>query len=149
MKTKTFLFVCLFLGMALIQVSAQKKPAGSHNVPLFYTYTGEWPIECNGVLVDMLAGELSYHLSQFCVPGPDGVDVTIWSIQKFSGKLTSILSGEVFVVQEVDKFSKPLSIAELWTWHGIYKGNLGNSYNIWGHFDTSTWDWYIDKSICH
>jgi hypothetical protein len=149
MKTKTLLFVCLLLGMSLTQVSAQKWPKGSHNEPLFFTYTGEWPIECDGVLVDMLAGELRYHLSQYCVPGPDGADVSIWSIQKFSGTLTSIWTGEVFIAQEVDKYNIPLRSPGIYTWHGIYKGNRGHTYILWGGFDTSTWEIYFDKSICH
>jgi hypothetical protein len=148
MKTKTFLFVCLFLGMAITQVSAQKKPGGSHNVPLFYTYSGEWPIECDGVLVDKLAGELSFHLSQFCFATPDG-DVTIWAIQKFSGTLTSTWTGEVFEVSEVDKYNIPQKTPEIYTWHGIYKGNRGHTYILWGGFNTTTWEIYFDKSICH
>ena len=135
----------------MTRVSAQKWPKGSHNVPVSFTYYSEWPIECNGVLDDLLTGELSVHLSQFCIPTPEG-DVTVWGIEKFSGTLTSTSgSGEVFEVQEVDKYNRPLSTAESWTWHGIYKGNQGHRYNVWGHFDTSTtpWKWYIDKSICH
>jgi hypothetical protein len=150
MKTKTLLLLCLLLGMVSTQLSAQGWPKGTHNEPFFWTYSGEWPIECDGQLVDMLAGELSFHLSQFVLPGEDGSDGTIvWAIQKFSGTLTSTISGEVFKVQEVDKYNRPLKTSETFTWHGIYKGNQGHTYNLWGGFDTSTGEIYFTKSICH
>jgi hypothetical protein len=147
MKTKTLLLLCLFLGMVSTQLSAQKWPEGSHNHPIFWTFSGEWPIECDGQLVDILAGELSTHISQFVIPGEP--DIIVWAIIKLSGTLISTYSGEVFKVQEVDKVFKPLSTPGIYTWHGIYKGNQGHTYNLWGGFDTSTWEIYFTKSICH
>jgi hypothetical protein len=148
MKTKTFFFICLLLGIGVTQLSAQKWPKGSHNIPTFWTYYDVWRIDCDGVTVDKLEGELRYHLSQFVIPGENGGDPTVvWDIAKFSGTLTSIYEPyEVFTVQEVDKANRPLAT---YTYHGIYKGNQGHSYNVWGHLDYSTWEWVIDKSICH
>jgi hypothetical protein len=143
--------VCLFIGIGLTQLSAQKWPSGLHNTPQFYTYTGEWPIDCDGVRVDMLAGTLNAHISQFKIPGEDGgEDIFFWAVMKFSGTLTSIHAPyEVFEVQDVDIYNRPLSTSDTYTNHGIFKGNQGHTYNIWGHFDTSTWEYFIDKSICH
>jgi hypothetical protein len=150
MKTKTFFILCLLLGMSMLQATAQKGPSDSHNVPLFSSYYGIWPIDCDGVQVDLLEGELSFHISQFCIPGPNGEDMVVWAIMKFRGTLTSTSgSGEVFKVQEVDKLNRPFSTSDTYIYHGIYKGNQGHSYDVWGHFDFSTGEFLIDKSICH
>ena len=150
MKTKTFFILCLLLGIGLTQLSAQKWPKGSHNSPGFGTYTGTWDIYCDGVKVDVLDGTLTTHFSQFLIPGPDGKDIVVWGIVKASGTLTSIYAPyEVFTVQDVDKYNRPLSASDTYTHHGIFKGNQGHTYNVWGHFDTSTWEYFIDKSICH
>jgi hypothetical protein len=151
MKTKTFLLVCLFMGIGLTQLSAQKWPSGSHNNPTFYTYTGEWTIDCDGVRVDVLEGTLKAHISQFEIPGEDGGEsILIWAIAKFSGKLTSIYAPyEVYEIQDIDIYNRPLSTSDTYTNHCIFKGNQGHTYNIWGHFDTSTWEYFVDKSICH
>jgi hypothetical protein len=150
MKTKTFFILCLFMGIGLTQLSAQKWPKGSHNVPTFATSTGPWDIYCDGVKVDVLDGTVTTHVSQFLIPGPDGNDIIVWGIVKVSGTLTSIYSPyEVFEVQDIDKYNRPLSTSDTYTNHGIFKGNQGHTYNIWGHFDTSTWEYFIDKSICH
>jgi hypothetical protein len=149
MKTKTFFILCLLSGIGLTQLSAQKWPKGSHNSPGFAPYTGEWTIDC-GDQVDKLEGTVSTHISQFLRPGEDGGDIVVWGVVKVSGTLTSIYAPyEVFNVQEVDKVNRPLSTSDTYAWHGIFKGNQGNSYNVWGHLDYSTGQFLIDKSICH
>lgn len=150
MKTKTFLLLCLLLGMAMTQVSAQKKPSGSHNVPLFYTWAEYWaPVYCGGVLVDQLVGSMSYHLSQYCISTPDG-DVTVWGIQVFSGTATSSTgSGEVFTVHEVDKYYGPNLDSNMITWHGNYVGNQGHHYHMWIHMDALTGEITVEKAICN
>ena len=149
MKTKTFFILCLLLGIGLTQLSAQKWPKGSHNIPTFWTFSGPWDIYCDGVKVDVLDGTVTTHISQFVIPG-EPVDIAVWGIVKASGTLTSIYyPNEVFQVENVDKINRPLSTSDTFTHHGIFRGNQGHTYNVWGHFDPSTWEYFIDKSICH
>ena len=149
MKTKTFFILCLLLGMAMTQVSAQKKPNGSHNVPLFYSTTWWAPIYCDGVLVDWLETTLSFHLSQFCFGTPDG-DVTVWGIQVFSGTATSGTgSGEIFTIHEVDKAYGPNIDPDMWIWHGNYIGNQGHHYHMWIQWDLLTNEIVVEKTICN
>jgi hypothetical protein len=153
MKTRAFFILCLLSGIGLTQLSAQKWPLGSHNVPTFAAFSGPWDIYCDGVKVDVLDGTVTTHVSQFIIPGPDpdgSEDILVWGIVKCSGTLTSIYAPyEVFKVEDVDILNRPLSASDTYTHHGIFKGNQGHTYNVWGHFDTSTWEYFIDKSICH
>ena len=149
MKTKTFFILCLLLGMAMTQVSAQKKPKGSHNVPLFYSIELSAPIYCDGVLVDLLESTFYFHLSQFCYATPDG-DVTVWAIQKFSGTaISGTGSGEVFTIHEVDKSFGPNLDSNMITWHGNYVGNQGHHYHMWIQWDILTNEIVVDKAICN
>lgn len=93
MKTKTFLLLCLFLGIATTQLSAQNKSFVDRGV-----WVGYWiPAYCNGVQVDLLTGTASYHHIGHWHKG-----VWIWCHTQYSGEVKSELTDEVFKVKEID-----------------------------------------------
>ena len=101
MKTKTFLLVCLFLGIGLTQLSAQwPQPAnGKTGAVSFYE---EWDgyycaVYDDGVLVDELAGSVQIHNVLFYQDM-----VAIKATQHMTGEIRSLYEPyEVFKVSDM------------------------------------------------
>jgi hypothetical protein len=124
MKTKTFLLLCLFLGIGLTKLSAQNSKNGTGSVNSYYSGVYWWaPILCDGVWVDELEGSGDAHYVEHYSNG-----VWKWAILNYSGVGTSLKTGETFTFSEQDKFFNPK--------HGDYlisthvKGDKGALYNI-------------------
>ena len=146
MKTKTFLLLCLFLGIGLARLSAQQpEPEGTKSVPWDNLYIIWEDLYCpnedgENEYVGWLFGPMVWHNISHFVNG-----IEVWEISQAHGKIESSW-GEVFKVAEVNKVSIPQD--GLIIGHTNLIGNWGN------HFVFSmTWDanWNlmsIDKTGC-
>jgi hypothetical protein len=139
MKTKTFLLLCLFIGIAVNQLSAQgtrtypyrEYKAVPVNAPPFKIY-------CDGEEVDQLSGE-DYILRQ-PVHYKDG-ETTWWKGMVNNIKFTSIITGEVFRVQIHDGW-----IGDLYHVRFILIGNMGSHYIINEEWETPGGNWQLIES---
>ena len=142
MKTKTFLLLSMFLGIASTQLSAQ----GTRTYPYRdYKDASENPpliIYCDGVEVDQLSFE-DYILRQ-PFHYKDG-EFTWWKGMVNNVTFTSI-TGEVFRVQIHDGW-----IGDLYHIRFILIGNRGNHYIINEKWATPEGNWQLIESNtdCH
>jgi hypothetical protein len=148
MKTKTFLLVCLFLGIGFTQLSGQTK-----SVPFEFSGTSEDlylenPVYCsvNGEEVDRLA--LDYWTIHGVNHYQDGI--LVFTNSKLSGQCHSIWSGEVFTYQEIDK-----TIATGTTYHANFNlnGDQGHHYIATYVIDNEDWQYILTplviRAICN
>jgi hypothetical protein len=101
MKTKTFLLLCLCLGIGLTQLTAQVLPpdipTGTKSVSFrFEVTTTFWtPLYCGDELYDILGGTLKlHHIWHY----DNGLD--IWCVYQAEGELTGKNTNEVFKYKE-------------------------------------------------
>jgi hypothetical protein len=101
MITKTFLLLCLFLGIGLTQLSAQGNSQNSDNHATQERFEGDnWiPIVCNEVTIDQLLLTGEYHQIQFV---KNGIWRWIMAQVKFDG--VSLGTNETFRNNELDKY---------------------------------------------
>lgn len=140
MKTKTFVMVCLLLGIGLTQLSAQpngKNGTGSDAYWMMWGFYAD--VACDGQWVDYVQGDLYWHMVDHYKDG-----VYQWSILEGKGVLQSALTGEVFNIHELDKFWIPIS--DQWTANTFLKGDQGNHYMITWLFDGE--GWHVTKFGC-
>jgi hypothetical protein len=145
MKTKTFLLVCLFLGIGLNQLLAQAPLTGKGTVVDRFTWDGySLPVYCSGTLVDNLEGSVS--VLEIIHYGKNGE--WEWATHICSGMVKSTSgSGEVFRLKELDK--KYLNGAPTQDIIVIAVGNQGTVYNLTFLFDTRTYELIPVRSGCH
>jgi len=151
MKTKTFFFICLLLGIGLTRLSAQPPDPLPPGVTKTYTWTQEFPdywavCYCNGELVDNLTGS---GRCGFVVHITDGkLD---WYSYHFKGEATGSLNpNEIFEIREN---AQPLYFDEngnpiYQTINLNYRGNQGTHYIGSLSFDFGTGEWIINKAVC-
>ena len=129
MKTKIILLLCLLVGSAFSQVSAQDK---SNNAIQGWTTSTYWsPVYCDGVEIDLLeGGELRVHYVYRYKNGKFFKEV-----DQLKGEVTS-KTGEVFKIRETDK----TYFTDHWyvSWHYNLIGDQGNHYTGWITY--SYWD---------
>ena len=146
MKTKTFFFICLLLGIGLIQLSAQNGTDVGRDI--YYNYwTPVW--SSNGDQIDVLSGDIAEHFVDHFV---NGVYVTF--IATFYGELTSVgfinndgvkIGGTSEVFNIKDQFKSDLtSTTNIGGGHIHAKGNLGSHYIIWYEYK---YDWSVDPAV--
>ena len=149
MKTKTFVLLCLFLGIGLTQLSAQNGKNGSGTVHFDIPNWGWWtPIYCNGVQVDLMEGVGDAH-------GIDHYKDGVWQWEKLSytnGVGISDWTGETFKFTELDKtfYSKSEGTYK-WTVDTHVKGDKGSLYNmtfIWLWDDVNGWSMSVQNASC-
>ena len=144
MKTKTFLLVCLFLGLGFTQLSAQDGPKGK-NGNGSDSYWMEWgfyaSVACDGQWVDYVEGTLHWHVVDHYKNG-----VWVKEIMQGKGVLTSTLTGETFTISELDKLMNYETFT--WTVHTYLKGDQGNHYMISFIYDSTVGDWVVTKFGC-
>jgi len=146
MKTKTFLLLCLILGIGFTQLSAQKGKNG--------TGTSTWvePIEgntydisiiCNGKEVDILNFPMYYEL-RIIEHYKNGEFV--WGKYLLNNaEYTSKLTGEVFKAHDLEKEYE----RGYFTWRMNLNGNMGHHYIIKMVFETTNWEIIEYHSVCH
>ena len=134
MKTKTFLLLCLFLGIGLTQLSAQNGKNGTGSISFYVEWDGyfipEVPINCDGMVTDFLIGDVTYHQTSYYQNG-----VFLWCKQQVSGELTSQNTGEVFKIKDIWKGDH---IALSGTGHINLVGGNGSRYHLTYTYDMST-----------
>ncbi|WP_297096517.1 hypothetical protein [uncultured Draconibacterium sp.] len=124
MKTKIFLFICLFIGMAVTTSSAQDKANKASQG--WNTYTDlAINVFCDGQLVDVLYGDLQYHyvIRSF----KNGLPYV--ETDQLKGELVSHDTGETFRVRRTDKWEATMS----WYWTCTisynFIGDMGTIYS--------------------
>jgi hypothetical protein len=127
MKTKAFLLICLFMGVATIQIYGQPTPPNNKNgtgtVEYWDTWDGYWiPVySSNGDQIDKLAGTVTYHNLDHFQNG-----VWVWRKQIISGEIKSVGldgnggTGEVFRIKDV------------WQWQVAAGANSNGHVNALG-----------------
>lgn len=144
MKTKTFLLLCLFLGIGLTQLSAQNGKSGSGTTS-FEAEFGPWtvPVYCNGVISDFVTcTNLIVKITTHYVKG----EVT-WATNKVESHVWTSSSGEVYKGEAMFdhlRFEKGYAISYL---HLI--GDKGANISQELKYDTVTWELVDIKSNCH
>jgi hypothetical protein len=130
MKTKTFLLICLFLGIATTQLSAQGIPPKNGTGSVINDYYTSWgaPVFCDGVQVDcMYNGTVWSHNVDHFKNG-----VFEWENETCVGTATSCWTGETFTFKELDKYfhnHNTPGYGEL-DINTHIKGDKGSLYNI-------------------
>jgi hypothetical protein len=131
MKTKTFLLICLFLGIGITQLSAQNGKDGTNGSVTSRFTTWYWlPVYVDGIQVDELGGSVAWHL---ILHYKDGNLITV--IDRISDILITSSTGEIFTGSEIDR-QYPLD--QLGIWHFNLKGNRGTHYI--GTLTQTNWD---------
>ena len=149
MKTKTFFLLCLLLGMALTQLSAQTR-----SIVTYDSYTTPpndvfWvPVVCDGETIDWLwaANYTIKNLGHF----KDG------NFEWYKSRWTDIVctsesTGEVFTPYGGEKGGTNGSSDDFIMEIKLnLKGSMGTQYMLHVYINTLTWDWESDtKSNCH
>jgi hypothetical protein len=148
MKTKTLLLLCLFLGIGLTQLSAQKNAKGTYSEKIAVVWESYWmPIVCNGDFVDWLFGTVTVNCEYHYENG-----VAAWLNYHTVGEAVStdygdiVGTGEVFTIKEND--FKQMTVSGVWprylTFHFNLNGNMGNHYQ--GTVLVDTWSPYTDNT---
>jgi hypothetical protein len=121
MKTKIFLLSCLLLGFGLKQLPAQNGKNGTGAITSSFKWDGyKQPVYCNGETVDYLTGTVSIHeVAVF----KDNVVLTC--NDHIYGEVTSIVTGEIFRLNEHDKYDFP---SNLDFFHFNLVGDKGSHY---------------------
>lgn len=130
MKTKTFLLLCLFLGIGLTRLSAQNKNSTGSVVTLETFDVGAFsePVfSTDGVIIDWLNGPITVHYVRHY---KDGFWVS--EIAHFYGELVSDATGEVFSIN--DNY-KTREVGVNGDGHYKAKGNKGTVLNIFYHIE--------------
>lgn len=129
MKTKSFLLICLFLGIGIAKLSAQngKNGTGTDVTQVFVTdpFNAEFPVICNGVLIDdVVAKDFYLPVSSHFKNGQ-----LIWVKMKVTNLvLKSTFTGELFVITGIrEKQDLVNMIDEV---HYNLSGSSGSRYII-------------------
>jgi hypothetical protein len=143
MKTKTFLLICLLLGIGLTQLAAQNGKNGSGTVSHEYEY-GEWtvPVWCEGVISDLVTcPNLIVAVTEHYINGE-----LVWVDQVVETREWTGTSGEVYKgVAMFDHigFEKGIAIS-----HGHLIGSRGQNVTQELKYNSETWELIDIKSNC-
>ncbi len=137
MKTKLFFMLCLIMGFAITQLSAQK-PTEKYT---FESYIGE-PILCDGHVFMVVGWEYGKEVDIYYKDGE-----LKKGMSQVRGELLNEDTGEVF---EIHIKYKGDWIDGFVIEHYNLKGNMGNHYNASLVWDVlADWEYYFTKMICH
>jgi hypothetical protein len=161
MKTKTFLLLCLFLGIRLTQISGQ-----GHAISHSFQEEMSVPLSCNvNTPPILLTAVFDVHCVMFNT-GEDLINYSdwdqLWMKMRYKGTVTNPLTKEVFTVDEVIT-SGHFGLGTANTDPNYYpethfdaklKGNMGSHIIIsgifdWTSLDSNDWVFTIDKAICN
>ena len=144
MKTKTFLLLCLFLGIGLTQLSAQNGKNGTGSATekaTWDTYYLDIPVYCNNEVVDRLIGPVKmYNVLHY------NNGVFLWVNQQYDGEVTSSKPPyEVFTVKDICKYDMTSYIG---FGHCNLIGNNGTHYILTYMYNIVTDKFTFDKCVC-
>ena len=144
------LMVFLFtMGCAKVTNDPSAKPDGSQLKALPVNGSVSWsfssgygiPLVCDGVEVGYVFGwPIDWHVIDHYKNGE-----LEWTKYSANGTLTNRNTGEVFRIQESDKFQ--YSIGD-YTFHANLMGNQGTHYILFGHYDPITFEIFVDRAVC-
>jgi hypothetical protein len=140
MKTKMFLWVCLIIGMALTQVSAQNGKDGNGSEVEYNTWDTYWiPVYCDGEQVDLLTGSVIIHHIGHYQKG-----VWVWGRCQSFGEVVSSTGDppEVFSVKEIAN-----DVLGTGTVHVNLQGDQGSHYIASFTFD-ATGELTLVRAVC-
>ncbi len=149
MKTKVLLFICVFLGVGLIQITAQPANGETGSVSFFSTWYGYYvdiPVNCNNNEVERLVGNVTIHTVYHYQNYDQNIFDWVWVRQEFDGEVENSLTHEVFKVKDVLTSTDFLSPA---TGHFNLKGNQGSHYIVTYIYDGSTDSFTFVKATCN
>ena len=102
MKSKTFLFLCLFMGLGLTQLAAQNGKNGTGAISEFLEWDGyinsPLAVYRDNEIVDYLEGTVSVHSVAIFKN-----NVVLTLNQRLFGEVHSTITGEIFRFHEFDK----------------------------------------------
>ena len=150
MKTKTFLLICLLLGMVTTQLFSQNMTVQSKEKDAVYNAY----VFCDGELIDFLSGTARLHV---VIHLKDGI--WQWEIDQYKGEAISVGfddgngnliggTGEVFRGSEVDFWGRPIQSFPYLVWHQTLIGNKGNVYEGFIYLNWETWELYSGQTQC-
>jgi hypothetical protein len=154
MKTKTFLLLCLFLGIGLTQLSAQNGKNGNGTDTFFWVvdisdeahYYLDIPVNCDNNVVERLEGTVTIHqVNHFQAGG--GVDPA-WIQHRFSGELKGDLTDEVFKLNDILKEKPPYGIGTI-SGRVNLVGNKGSRYILIYNWSWETGIYSYIKAVCN
>jgi hypothetical protein len=152
MKKFIYLSLMAFLftmGCAKVSNDPAAKPDVNQVKALPYDGSVSWsyssgygvPLVCDEVQVGSVFGwPIEWHIIDHYKNGE--LD---WSIYNANGSLTNRYTGEIFKIQESDKY---LYSKGDFVFHANLIGNQGTHYILFGHFDPITYEVFIDKAVC-
>jgi hypothetical protein len=126
MKTKTFLLICLFLGIGLTRLSAQNGNKGTTGTSPNWTTWEDYSTAAflpNGEWIDILAGPVTIHFEDHYQNG-----VWIWRDAYYSGYVTSVGYTDANG-NKVGGTDEVFKINDHWKWD-VQSDNYG-----FGHFN--------------
>jgi hypothetical protein len=125
MKAKSLFLLCLFMGLAMMPLSAQNGKNGTGSVPTVYfiDWPSSIPIYCDGVQIDVLT---STNFNSKAVDHFTLGQLT-WEIAKITNVIYTGKNEEKFVVDGTQKVN---ASNMLFYFSGNFKGDKGNHYNV-------------------
>lgn len=142
MKTKLFLFVCLFAGIFVTPSFAQDKANSAQQGWVEGTYWS--PVYCGDQMVDNLEGGWirAHYVYRLFKNG----DLIYKEIDQIKGEVTSDNTGEVFKIREIDKWFYTGQWVFTWKYNLI--GDQGSHYIGTLTINYSTGELTIGKTVC-
>jgi len=135
MKTKTFLLLCLLLGIGLTQLSAQNGNNGTGTITYYKTVECYILVENNGEVIAEITGDIEYFWRKHFVNGE-----IKWLKASCQGELTDKYTNEVFWLNELNKSIDPFDFdtfdGYFWV-HDNIKGDQGSHYILqilWNYY---------------
>lgn len=144
MKTKTFLLLCLFLGMGLTQLSSQNGKNGSGTTKSEIAVENwTFPVFCDGVEADLVnCPNLTVGIKVHYING-----VEVWGINKVKFQpATSLKTSEVYKMSGYDHWSDVKGYDKFYM-HLV--GDRGNNISMHITIDLTTFEFVDIQSNCH
>lgn len=142
MKTRVFLLVCLFIGIATLSVNAQDKANKADQGWVEGAYWG--PVFCDGIMVDYLEGGtiMMHYVFRTFKNGK----VLAKEVDQIKGEVMSS-SGETFTIRETDKWAYVDSWVMVWHYNLI--GDQGTHYTGTLTYNYGTGELTVGNTTCN
>jgi hypothetical protein len=147
MRTKTFLLLGLFMGIALAQLSAQPDNHNGTGAVVFkfgsdMVLAIGIPVLCGDQDMNFLVGDCKVHWVDHWKMG-NWLSFTAVIHGEVTGK-----DGEVFKINEVFKTTDVTKSPWIMTWHSNLIGNNGSHYLMYFTWDDTNGIWTVNKAEC-
>jgi hypothetical protein len=132
MKTKTFFFLCLFMGIGLTKLSGQPAIGKSGSVIVdetFFGFSETVPLNCDFTKLILLEGTVRCHSVLHYSNFDGNPDNWAWIKQDFHGELVLKATNEVFKVNDMFAEEGPNHTLTA-TGHFNVFGNQGSHYIV-------------------